>query len=86
MRLIAERLLPNAAGKTYVDNELISRTFRPLPPPKASYHVYASALNPGALALMEELAKVSQTVGMKCDISLSLSRGRTHKHARRVMN
>ena len=57
MRLIAERLLPNAAGTTYVDKELVSKPLTPLPPPKASYHVYCSAANnPGAAELMQEVA------------------------------
>ena len=34
MRLIAERLLEDAAGTTYVDGELISHKLKALPPPK----------------------------------------------------
>lgn len=57
MRLIAERLLPaGAAGSTYVDNEVISRKRRPLPPPQRTFHVYCSELNPGAAALLDEVA------------------------------
>ena len=58
MRLIAERLLPDAAGTTYVDGELISQQFQPLPPPrdKHTHHIYCSEHNPGASALMTELA------------------------------
>ena len=60
MRLIAERLLPNVAGKTYVDKELISLTnLKPLRPPEDdhAFHVYCSEANPGALAIMEEVAR-----------------------------
>jgi len=57
MRLIAERLLPNASGATYVDRELVSRTILPLGPPRAEKHVYCSARNPGALELMLEVAR-----------------------------
>ena len=57
MRLIAERLLPDAAGTTYVDRELISRRPKPLPPPKARFHVYCSAHNPGAAELMDEICR-----------------------------
>jgi hypothetical protein len=58
MRLIAERLLPDALGTTYVDGELISHELKALPPPTKmhKYHVCCSARNPGALALMHELA------------------------------
>jgi len=57
MRLIAERLLPsNAIHATYVDNEITRRPSKPLPPPRASFHVYCSAFNLGALALMKEVA------------------------------
>jgi len=59
MRLIAERLLKDADGKTYVDGELVSRKTIALPPPKHKhkYHVCCSKANPGALALMEELSR-----------------------------
>lgn len=36
LRLIAERVLPDAVGKTYVDREIISQPLQPLPPPKSS--------------------------------------------------
>ena len=46
------------------DRELARATLRPLRPPSArrdhvpcSYHVYCSPLNPGGLALMEEVAR-----------------------------
>jgi len=57
MRQVAERLLPDAAGATYVDREIVSAELKPLPPPKASFHVFCSQLNPGAMALMEELSR-----------------------------
>eukprot|EP00966_Prymnesium_polylepis_P096936 2245812-Prymnesium_polylepis.1 len=58
MRLIAERLLPgNAAIATYVDNEITRRPSKPLQPPRASFHVYCSPFNLGALALMKEMAR-----------------------------
>ena len=59
MRLIAERLLPDAAGTTYVDKELVSSILKPLPPPKGAhaFHAYVSAANPGAAALMDEAAQ-----------------------------
>jgi len=57
MRLIAERLLDNADGTTYVDGELISHKLKALPPPTDEYHVCCSGRNPGALELIQELAK-----------------------------
>jgi hypothetical protein len=59
MRLIAERLLPNAAGNTYVDRELISQKLDLLPPPTGDhdYHLYCSAHNSRAAALITELAE-----------------------------
>ena len=33
MRLIAERLLPDAIGKTYIARELVSKELSELPPP-----------------------------------------------------
>ena len=56
MRLIAERIVGSAAGTTYVDRELTSTKAKPLPPPRSSYHICCSAANPGAAALMMELA------------------------------
>jgi hypothetical protein len=60
MRLLAERLLHDADGTTYVDGELIWQTHKPLPPPKRKhrFHVCCSEHNLGAFALMEELAEV----------------------------
>ena len=51
---IAERLISDSAGSTYVDCELISQKVMPLPLPKKGleYHVYCSDLNPGAEALV----------------------------------
>jgi len=57
MRQIAQRLLPNVAGATYVDREIVSATLKPLPPPRACFHVFCSQLNPGAMALMEEVSR-----------------------------
>ena len=58
LRLIAERLLPDAAGQTYVLSELISQRLGPLPKPKKGHinHVYCSKRNPGAVELMTEVA------------------------------
>ena len=44
LRLIAERLLPDAAEKTWLQGELIRKEMPPLPPPTAtkSYHIYCS--------------------------------------------
>ena len=56
MRLIADRLLPVAPNSTFVDNEIVSHHPKPLPPPNGSFHVYCSSINPGALALMKEVA------------------------------
>ena len=59
MRLIAERLLPGSSGKTYVTGELVSQQLQPLPPPTEpnAYHLFFSAHNEGAAALMAEVAK-----------------------------
>ena len=65
MRLIAARLFTNPS-ETYVDRELISRKFQPLPPPKTPhrFHVYCSKLNPGASALlMQAQAAVVRDLG-----------------------
>jgi hypothetical protein len=73
MRLIAEEVIsPTAAGTTFVSGEMVSNKPKPLPPPKHGYgfHVYCSEGNPGALALVQELAerrgcvlKMSSSVG-----------------------
>jgi len=55
MRLLAERLLEDVAGCTYVDGELISHKLKALLPHK--YHICCSEHNPGALALMQELSE-----------------------------
>ena len=55
MRLIAERMLPNAAGSTYVKREVVNQKLGQLRRPKSNYHLYCSALNPGALELMKEV-------------------------------
>ena len=59
MRLIAERVLPGSSGKTYVTGELVSQQLQPLPPPTEpkSHHLFCSAYNAGAAALMAEVAK-----------------------------
>lgn len=50
---------PTSLHHRYVDGELISHKLQPLPPPKTDhkYHVYCSERNPGAAALMKELAE-----------------------------
>jgi hypothetical protein len=59
MRLLAERLLHDADGTTYVDGELIRKKLKPLPPPKHKhkFHICCSRCNPGAAALMVELVE-----------------------------
>lgn len=58
MRLIAERVLADADGKTYVDKEISSSKLKPLPPPRdgEAFHVIVSGNNPGAMALLQEVA------------------------------
>ena len=76
MRLIAERLLPEGtAGTTYVDRELASKELRPLPPPAAEFHVFCSALNPGALELMDEVehARLAQAQSQKLALTTDVS-------------
>jgi len=84
MRLIAERLLYDAAGTTYVDGELISRKLRALPPPqmKHKYHVCCSERNPGALGLVTELSE-QRGIPMQLD-SLVQPRTRTRSRRRRA--
>jgi hypothetical protein len=55
MRLIAERLLSDAAGRTYVDREIVNKRCRPLPAPNTSFHLYCSELNPGAAEICKEV-------------------------------
>ena len=59
MRLIANAILwpsSEVSSSTYVDCELLSQQPVPLAPPRASYHVYASTINPRAAALVQEVA------------------------------
>ena len=58
MRLIAERLLPDAAGATYVDKEIVSQRLKPLHAPERAFHIYCSALNPGAVELISEVSRL----------------------------
>ena len=48
MRLVAERLLRDGRGKTYVQGEITTMKLRPLPPPAIKdgrlYHVYVSRI------------------------------------------
>ena len=46
-------------GWTYVDRELLGQSLQPLPPPKdgCMFHVFCSDHNPGAAALMADVAK-----------------------------
>lgn len=82
MRLVAERLLPDMAGKTYVDRELVSQTLKPLPPPKDShtFHVYCSVHNPGAVTLLEEVAQERE---MKLNMLAEGERRRSSRSRRR---
>jgi len=56
MRMIAERLLPDGAGSTYVDHEIVNGKRLPLKPPRSRFHVFCSPLNPGALEMMVEVS------------------------------
>ena len=56
MRQIAERLLPDAVGTTYVDREIVNQKLKPLSLPTASFHIYCSKLNPGAKEIMMEVS------------------------------
>ena len=57
MRLIAERLLPDVVGKTYVDREIINRKPKPMAKPAGKFHLYCSEINPGAIEFMQEVAQ-----------------------------
>jgi len=81
MRQIAERLLPNAAGTTYVDREIVNQTLKPLKPPRASFHIYCSALNPGAAELISE---VSRDRGFRVVASARTRRSLTRSRPRRA--
>ena len=57
MRLIAEAILPPSRhGKTYVQGELVNRAPTLTLPTDASFHLYCSPNNPGAVALLWEVA------------------------------
>jgi len=60
------------AGTTYVDRELTAQKLRRLGPPRSSYHVYCSNDNPGAAALMQELAR-------ECSMKLIKETGLRHR-------
>jgi len=57
MRQIAERLLSDKDSTTYVDREIINQRLKPFAAPRKGYHVYCSALNPGAIELMHEVSR-----------------------------
>ena len=59
MRQLSERLLPDPAGSTYVDREIVHHKGGKLRLPKASYHMYCSELNMGAKALVMEVCHAS---------------------------
>jgi hypothetical protein len=58
MRLLAEQLLNEEAGTTYVDGELVSMRLKALPPPKDGhmYHVCCSRWNNRALLVLDPSA------------------------------
>jgi len=56
MRQIAERLLPDAAGNTFLAREIVSQSLKPLRAPNAHYHVYCSSHNHGAIQLAMEVS------------------------------
>jgi len=74
MRRIAEQLLPDAAGITYVDREIINQKLKPLKLPSKSYHIYCSALNPGAT---EVITEVSHERGFDMQLEVAAHRSRT---------
>ena len=58
MRLIANRLLPDATETTtYVDREIINRKPKPLVKPVGQFHIYCSSINLGAIELLQEVAR-----------------------------
>ena len=58
LRLVAERLLSDAAGITFIDGELSTQKLSAprLPSKDHTFHVYCSELSPGGSALLRELA------------------------------
>ena len=64
MRQIAERVLPDSAGTTYVDHEIVNEEFGGIRPPTGRFHLYCSALNLGSKSLVLE-------VGMERDFKVS---------------
>ena len=64
-RRIQSRAVKNEKGRphlleTYVQGELANQASITIEPPSRRYHIYCSASNPGALALMEEVANANQ--------------------------
>jgi len=59
MRLIANHILKNSGGETYLQGE-VSRTEPKVGPPAAghAFHVYCSVHNPGAATLVREVASM----------------------------
>ncbi len=57
LRLIASRILEVSPTEVYVQGELRHLKRKPLSRPSASFHVYCSALNPGAQELITELCQ-----------------------------
>jgi len=78
MRLIAERLLPDAHGTTYIDDEILRLKLRSLKAPRkgVAFHICCSALNPGVMELLMEVSR-AQHFTLKVDGALVLSDGGT---------
>ena len=55
LRLIAEQLLPEGYGKTYVQGEIVSRNLPALRVPSNKFHIFRSEHNPGAEEFVTEL-------------------------------
>jgi len=66
MRQIAERLLPDGVGTTYVDGEIVGQKVKTLKPLNSGHHVYCSALNLGAIELMAEVS-LAKNITMQLD-------------------
>ena len=68
MRLIAEHILKDVAGQTYVQGELISKPLTPLPRPTSdhTHHLYCSQHNPAAAneLLVEVATELDMTLLM----------------------